>query len=126
MCSSDLRFRQIQRSIGCSEIRAAGPPIVAISDPEEPFERDGHDPEPTAAKRPTRAGTQLKSCIQCHQAPGVLSVLSMEHGLQANPPGARDNFRTYDWNEEMNSTIRRKLEQYNWGLLQGMLEAKLH
>jgi hypothetical protein len=99
---------------------------VGAGDPEEPFERDGHDPEPTGARRarPSQAATQLKSCIQCHQAPGILSVLSMENGLRANPPGARDNFRTSDGNEEMNSTIRRKLEQYNWGLLQGMLEAK--
>jgi len=102
-------------------LRALGP-----RDPEEPFERDGHDPEPAAARRarPSRAATQLKSCIQCHQAPGVLSVLSMEQGLRAMPPGARENFRTSAGNDEMEITIRRKLEQYNWGLLQGMLEAK--
>jgi hypothetical protein len=100
-------------------LRAVGP-----NDPEEPFERDGHDPGPTATRRGNRAETQLKTCIQCHQAPGVLSVLSMERGLRANPPGARENFRTYDWNAEMNTTLRSKIEQYNWGLLQGMLEAR--
>jgi hypothetical protein len=100
-------------------LRAVGP-----HDPEELFERDGHDPGPTASRRGNRAETQLKTCIQCHQAPGVLSVLSMERGLRANPLDARENFRTYDWTEELNATLRPKIEQSNWGLLQGMLEAK--
>jgi hypothetical protein len=48
----------------------------------------------------------------------------MERGLRENSPGARENFRRYDWNAEVKTTLRSKIEQYNWGLLQGMLEAR--
>ncbi len=100
-------------------LRAVGP-----VDPADPFERDGHDPKPPATTRAARTETQLKTCLPCHQAPGVLSVLSIEPVLRANPPGARENFRTLDWNVEMRSTMRSKIELYNWGLLQGLLETK--
>jgi hypothetical protein len=32
-------------------------------------------------------------------------------------------FRTYGWDVEMNYTVTKKVSQYDWGLLQGMLEA---
>src|SRR5204862_902609 len=59
-------------------LRAVGPDELA-----EPFERNGGDPfepsaRPAAAARPE---TQLKSCIQCPQAPGVHSVMRMEAAL---------------------------------------------
>ena len=65
--------------------------------------------------------TQLKSCIQCHQAPGIYSVMSMQRGLRRL---GTENFRTYAWDVEMSWTVKEKVKQYNWGLLQGKLEAK--
>jgi hypothetical protein len=32
-------------------------------------------------------------------------------------------FRTYDWDVEIKYTIRAKVRRYDWGLLQGLLEA---
>jgi hypothetical protein len=63
----------------------------------------------------------LKSCIQCHQAPGIFSVLSMQRGLrEAN----YESFRTYAWDVELNYTVRAKTQRFDWGLLQGLLEAE--
>lgn len=100
-------------------LRAVGP-----DDPAESFSRGtGEDPfDPKMADRPIgKAETQLKSCIQCHQAPGIYSVTSMERGLRAQYGKV---FRTFKWNAEMSYTVRPKVKQFNWGLLQGMLEAK--
>jgi hypothetical protein len=99
-------------------LRSVGP-----EDPAEPFARDGaNDPFERAARPDAPRGeAQLKTCIQCHQAPGVHSVLSMERGLRE---GHAEVFRTYAWDVEMNSTVRAKVNKFNWGLLQGMLEAR--
>jgi hypothetical protein len=115
-------------------LRAVGPedpaePFFDRNQRIDPFERS----HPLAAGGPqtpdvrtmqrshlvTPGGPQLKTCIECHQSPGVYSVLSMVRGLRdANP------FRTYDWEVEMSFTVRSKVKQYDWGLLQGKLEAK--
>jgi len=85
------------------------------SEMSNPFERDN----PFAPHMP-----QLKTCIQCHQGPGIYSLTSMERGLGKDRKGSRENFRTYTWDVEVNYTVRAKVQQYNWGMLQGMLEAK--
>ena len=85
------------------------------SEMSNPFERDN----PFAPHMP-----QLKTCIQCHQGPGIYSLTSMERGLGKDRKGLRENFRTYTWDVEENYTVRAKVQQYNWGMLQGMLEAK--
>jgi hypothetical protein len=108
-------------------LRAVGP-----ADAAEPFERgEGDDPferrwlssgrradRPPAAERKE---PQLKTCLECHQAPGVHSVLSMQRGLRG-----RDGevFRTYAWEVEVSYTVKKKIKQFNWGLLQGKLEGK--
>jgi hypothetical protein len=69
----------------------------------------------------TPGGLELKSCIECHQAPGVYSVLSMQRGLRRRDA---ELFRTYDWDAEMGYTVNAKVKQFGWGLLQGKLEAK--
>ena len=68
--------------------------------------------------------TQLRTCIECHNAPGVYSMLSMNRGLHGNSRARGEVFRTYDWDVEMDYTIRAKSEQFSWGLLKGKLEAK--
>jgi hypothetical protein len=87
-----------------------------------PFERSEGDPLITKdAGSRLVAATQLKSCIQCHQAPGIFSVLSMQRGLrEAN----YESFRTYAWDVELNYTVRAKTQRFDWGLLQGLLEAE--
>jgi hypothetical protein len=49
---------------------------------------------------------------------------SMKRGLGKDVHGSRENFRTYAWDVEVNHTVRAKVKQYKWGLLQGMLEAR--
>jgi hypothetical protein len=99
-------------------LRAIGP-----DDPEESFGRsEGDDPFERGARR--AAGPpepQLKSCIQCHPAPGVHSVMSMQRGLRQ---GHAEIFRTYAWDVELNYTVGFKVQQFTWGLLQGLLEAR--
>ncbi|HUF64251.1 MAG TPA: hypothetical protein VMN36_19395 [Verrucomicrobiales bacterium] len=96
-------------------LRAVGP-----DEPFATFERDGQDPFAPRA-RPAEPITQLKSCIECHQAPGIHSVLSMQRGLKRP-----DNkvFRTFTWEVESRYTTKAKVRQFDWGLLQGLLEAR--
>ena len=93
---------------------------VGPKEPAQPFERDEGAPF-EQKDRHTVAETQLKSCIQCHQKPGIDSVTSMRRGLQAH---GRDNFTTYGWDVEMSYTVKAKVRRFDWGLLQGMLEAR--
>jgi hypothetical protein len=99
---------------------------VASNDPAEPFfdRSEGRDPFERGRSPLTPDMPQLKTCIQCHQAPGVYSMLSMERGLRASAKGTRELFRTYAWDVEMKLTVEAKIEQFNWGLLQGLLEAR--
>jgi hypothetical protein len=98
---------------------------IGADDVQEPFERhEGADPFEERGPRRHRAempsGPQLKTCIQCHNSPGVRSVLSMQRGLRSQHA---EIFRTYAWDVEMNSTVTAKVKRFNWGLLQGILEA---
>jgi hypothetical protein len=103
---------------GQQGLRAIGP-----RDPAEPFfERSemrnpfGRSPSPLTPGMP-----QLRTCIECHPAPGVYSVLSMERGLKK-----RDGeiFHTYAWDVEVSYTVRAKVDQFSWGLLRGKLEGR--
>jgi hypothetical protein len=61
----------------------------------------------------------------CHQTPGVHSVLSLQRGLRADPKREGPQvFRTYDFNVELNYTVAAKVRQFNWGLLEGLMEAE--
>jgi len=102
-------------------LRAVGPedpaePFFVRSEMRDPFER-GRDPL-------TPEMPQLKTCIECHQAPGVYSMLSMTRGVRPNPNAGGEIFRTYAWDVEMSYSIKAKTEQFSWGLLKGKLEAK--
>ncbi|MCH7729126.1 MAG: hypothetical protein IH991_21990, partial [Planctomycetes bacterium] len=94
--------------------------------PDEPaqsfFRHEGFNPFDQKNGRTVipRAKTQLKSCIQCHQSPGIYSVTSMQRGLKNYDDG---NFKTYDWRVDLSYIVGSKVERYDWGLLQGMLEA---
>ena len=97
-------------------LRALGP-----DDPAEPFfdRSEMRDPFDRIRSPLTPGGPQLKTCIECHRAPGIYSVLSMERGLRRT--GA-ELFRAYDWDVEMSYTVGAKIKQRGWGLLQGKLE----
>lgn len=99
-------------------LRAVGP-----KDPAEPhFERnEGADPFERSRRPLIPPMPQLKTCIQCHPHAGVYSVLSMERTLRKPDTTL---FRTYAWDVELNYTVVAKVKQFNWGLLQGKLEAK--
>jgi hypothetical protein len=103
-------------------------------DPAEPFTRSEGDPFTTPVRQPAdpaddpRAShgallPSLKTCIQCHQHPGVRSVLSMRAALAADPTNRSELFRTYAFDVETKMTISAKTRQYNWGLLQGLVES---
>jgi hypothetical protein len=104
---------------------------VESGDPPEPFERDGDDAftrreTDTDANNPLSIQgmnlTALKSCISCHQAPGIYSVISIDRRLQHDSDG-EEPFVSYSWESEMHHTQVRKIRRYDWGLLQGMIEA---
>jgi hypothetical protein len=91
----------------------AAAPLFGRSEMSDSFERN---------RGPLTPGMpQLKTCIQCHSAPGVYSVLCLERGLKRSDARV---FRTYDWDVELNYTVHAKAAQFDWGLLQGKLEAK--
>jgi hypothetical protein len=96
---------------------------VVPGDPAEPLfdRREGNNPFERTRPPLTPEMPQLKTCIECHRAPGVYSVLSMEQGLR-RPQS--EVFRTYAWDVEMKYTVRAKTEQFQWGLLRGLLEAR--
>jgi hypothetical protein len=99
-------------------LRAVGPDDLA----EPFFERhEGANPFEGVRRPLTPMMLQLKTCIECHLKPGIRSVRSMERGLLRQHG---EGFRTYAWDVEMNYTVTAKREQFNWGLLQGLLEAR--
>jgi hypothetical protein len=102
-------------------LRAVGP-----GDPAEPFfERtEGDDPFERNNRPLTPGMPQLKTCIHCHSAPGVYSVLSMTNPRRQLRGSDAEPFRTYAWDVEMNSTVQAKVKRFDWGLLRGKLEAK--
>jgi hypothetical protein len=65
----------------------------------------------------------LKSCIMCHQTPGIDSVFTIKNGLRSTERYT-EFFRTYDFPVELNYTVVNKTHEFGWGLLQGMLEAQ--
>ncbi len=98
---------------------------VGSEEPAEPsFERrEGDEPfERTTPFAPDMP--QMKTCIACHSAPGVYSVLSMSRAFHDNPQSNGDLFRTYSWDVEMKLTVQAKAARFDWGLLKGKLEAK--
>jgi hypothetical protein len=105
---------------------------VAPGEITEPFTRDEGDPFAIRGPAPhpdpfTDHGSltpALKNCIQCHQAPGIHSVLTTNRALAKIPLPYGELFRTYDWEVELGYTIRAKIRQYCWGLLQGLLESQ--
>ena len=110
-----------------AKLFAGEPGLQAVGrdDPAEPHFDRSEMSNPFERNNPFAPhGPQLKTCIQCHQAPGIYSLASMKRGLGKDSQGSRENFRTYAWDVEVNSTVRAKVEQYKWGLLQAMLEAR--
>ena len=92
--------------------------------PDEPsvsfFRNEG---DPFVAKSRKRLGigeTQMQSCTQCHQAPGVYSMRSMQGSLHRDVSEA---YRTYSWNVDHTGPVLSKARRFDWGLLQGLLEA---
>jgi hypothetical protein len=96
-------------------LRSVGP-----NDPAEPFQREtstlnGPGPGPDGFGM-----RQLQTCIHCHHKPGIHSVTSIQRGLKQQ---SGEIFRTYAKDVELNYSVWTKVHQYNWGLLQGELEA---
>ena len=101
-------------------LRPVGPDEPA----ELPFERgEMNDPfERKSSVAPDMP--QMKTCIQCHSAPGVYSMLSMTRAFRDNPKGNAELFRTRSWEVEMKIAVFAKTARFDWGLLKGKLEAK--
>jgi hypothetical protein len=47
----------------------------------------------------------------------------MDRALRRNPSVPGELFRSYDWNVEIGYTVRAKVNRYDWGMLQGLLES---
>jgi hypothetical protein len=108
-----------------ADLFAGGDGLRAVT-PDEPAEppfdrREGDDPFSRSAPPFAPDMPQLRTCIECHQAPGVYSVLSLQRGLRR---GEHARFRTYAWDVELDHTVRAKVKQFAWGLLQGKLEPR--
>lgn len=91
---------------------------VAPDDPFESFERIHSDPF-TGNHDRSAPGRQLVSCGHCHSDAGIASVTSLQRALKL---ARHVNFRTYDWDVELSYSVKAKAKQYDWGLLQGLLE----
>jgi hypothetical protein len=110
----------------------AGLRAVGRDEVGEPFARLEGDPFVVKGPGPHRdpfaangmGGPSLRNCIQCHQAPGIRSVLTTGRALRQRPLPYGELFRTYDWDVEMKYSVRAKVMRYEWGLLQGLLEAR--
>lgn len=108
-----------------AKLSAGGHGLRAVGrdEPTEPFARNEGDPFTPGGQERRVAGRQMDSCIQCHQAPGLRSVLSMaRHRVDANRRG--ETFRTYGLDVELNYTRHAKAKRYEWGLLQGLIEGE--
>ena len=64
----------------------------------------------------------LGSCTSCHQQPGIYSVESIARGFSSHA----HNFgaKVYDFNVNASYMVKWKYRQFNWGLLQGLLEGQ--
>jgi hypothetical protein len=96
-------------------LQAVGPgdrsePDFGRTEMSDPFER---------ASTRTREMRQLKTCIQCHQAPGIYSMLSMDRALRTDANSGGERFPTYAWDVELKLTVRAKTQQYNWECCKG-------
>ncbi|HSI37247.1 MAG: hypothetical protein ACAI43_12905 [Phycisphaerae bacterium] len=88
----------------------------------DPFEVRGTSPREEPFTAHGIQATTLESCIMCHQAPGVRSMLTMRATLDQWPVPEGQLFRTYDLDVELNYTVQAKVKRYEWGLLQGLME----
>ena len=115
-------------------LRAVGP-----DEPAQPFARDDSDPFERPLPRPAESSDdsplpkldrQLQVCLGCHQGPGVYSLISVRRALErstrvTSASGeyvALQAFRNYTLDALLTWTLRAKVNRYDWGLLQGMLE----
>jgi hypothetical protein len=101
----------------------------AGGDPFElPFNSLERTPNPTSVRRAT-----LATCYECHAAAGILSVASFNREsfssqtvqrLQATTVLPPEIARAYtpppNAQQEIESTVRWKYRQFDWGLLQGL------
>jgi hypothetical protein len=80
--------------------------------PDDPFEEDP----------PTRPGTSrtMALCSGCHSRPGIHSVEAYRRGFVHLPQPA--HLRADDRGQQELAAMRRKWEDYSWGLLQGLLD----
>lgn len=114
----------------------AGRPALRAVTPDEPFEftmfRDGIDPLEPRGKDPARVTevqphqrvTVLRSCNTCHQGADTRSLMSI--GMRQSELRDRDGFFPMEMRltTELNNAPNLKHRQYDWGLLQGYLEAR--
>ena len=52
------------------------------------------------------------------------TVVAADAQVGVDVRGRREIFRTYAWDVEMKYTVGAKVKQFDWGLLQGKLEAR--
>jgi hypothetical protein len=114
----------------------AGRPALRAVGPDEPFEftmfregvdpleTRGKDPPPVTEVQPDQRVTVLRSCNTCHQSADTRSVMSI--GIRQSE--LRDGEQFFPMNmrltTELNNAPGLKHRQYDWGLLQGYLEAR--
>jgi hypothetical protein len=77
--------------------------------------------EPPASDSATLQSVTLKTCVDCHSAPGIFSVNSYTRFLSFSPTSQRPaDLTPLDIKRETTETIYWKQRQFDWGLLQGL------
>ena len=113
---------------GRSALRAVTPDepfeFTMFRDNIDPLEPRGKDPAPVTEVQPHQRVTVLRSCITCHHGADTRSVMSI--GMRQPELRDRDEFFPMEMRltTELNNTPDLKHRQYDWGLLQGYLEAR--
>ena len=83
---------------GSSRVSTACGRSAPMSPPNRSSSAAGIETHSSKAGIPIAPGmTQLRTCIECHNAPGVYSMLSMNRGLHGNSRARGEVFRTFAW-----------------------------
>jgi hypothetical protein len=99
---------------GLHAVTPEEPELVLLSPmPQDEFEQNPSDPRPPAI---------LRTCIGCHSLPGVHSMQSLRRDFIRLPPFPQ--LEPYERSQQEEAAMLKKWEDYSWGLLQGLLEAR--
>jgi len=97
--------------------------------PLKPFDAMFNDKDPQAKLPTTFVNTllALRNCTSCHQQPGIYSVETIARGFRNHASDSHEYFYSpvvYDFAVDASYTVKWKYKQFDWGLLQGLMEGQ--